>query len=133
MMDYPWTKLLSLLFALVWLINGLFCKVLHLVPRHEQIVAHIFNHQVAPSLTVIIGVLETMMAFWILSKWKPKTNAVVQMVLVAAMNLCEIILVPDLLLFGPFNIIIAGIFIFVVWYHAFRSEERRVGKECRYG
>jgi hypothetical protein len=27
--------------AIVWLINGLFCKVLHFVPRHELIVGRI--------------------------------------------------------------------------------------------
>jgi hypothetical protein len=34
-------KLLNYLIAAVWLVNGLFCKVLGLVPRHQEIVATI--------------------------------------------------------------------------------------------
>ena len=31
--------IVTYLIAAVWLVNGLFCKVLHLTPRHERIVA----------------------------------------------------------------------------------------------
>ncbi|MCR6721735.1 MAG: DoxX-like family protein [Chitinophagaceae bacterium] len=124
-MQFSWSLLLRICFALVWLINGLFCKVLNIVPRHQQIVARVVGHEWAPAATTMIGVLEMGMAFWILSRWKPKACAVSQMVVVAVMNIVEINIASDLLLFGPFNIILAGIFIFVVFYHAFRMKEAK--------
>jgi len=42
-------KLLTLLIATVWLANGLFCKLLNLVPRHRLIVARILG---APHATL---------------------------------------------------------------------------------
>lgn len=36
-------RFLTYLFALVWLVNGLLCKVLGLVPRHAAIVARILE------------------------------------------------------------------------------------------
>ncbi len=38
MKDKHLHNFLSILIAAVWLVNGLVCKVLNLVPRHEQIV-----------------------------------------------------------------------------------------------
>jgi hypothetical protein len=105
--------------ALVWLMNGLFCKVLHLVPRHERIVAAILGARYAPELTITIGVLETLMAVWIISGISPRLNAIAQMVVVAAMNLIEFFLVSDLLLFGRWNLMVAGFFIAVIYYWGF--------------
>ena len=44
--------------AAVWLINGLFCKVLNLVPRHEAIVSRILHTNNARLLTILIGLAE---------------------------------------------------------------------------
>ncbi|WP_420459075.1 hypothetical protein [Neolewinella sp.] len=38
--------------ALIWLTNGLYCKVLNLVPRHQEIVAAILGPAHARELTV---------------------------------------------------------------------------------
>jgi hypothetical protein len=42
---------ISYLIAAVWLINGLVCKVLNLVPRHREIVARILGDNHAPLFT----------------------------------------------------------------------------------
>jgi hypothetical protein len=105
--------------AAVWLANGLFCKVLNLVPRHASIVAHILNTSYSAILTIIIGLLEVIMAIWILSKIKSKLCAVIQIVVVALMNILEFTLVPHLLLWGRFNIIFASIFVAIVYYNQF--------------
>ncbi len=112
-------KLLKGLIAGVWLVNGLVCKVLDFVPRHEQIVASILSDTHSRTLTVLIGLSEIAMSIWILSKIKPRLNTVIQIVIVACMNIIEFILVPDLLLWGRFNIIIALIFISIVFYNEF--------------
>ena len=55
-------KALTLLISVVWLANGLFCKVLNLVPRHEQIVARILGEDYSRPLTILIGLSEVLMA-----------------------------------------------------------------------
>lgn len=112
-------RILTFLIATVWLANGLFCKVLNLVPRHEQIVARILGYDYSRTLTVLIGVSEVVMAIWILTKFKPKFNAIAQMTVVATMNILEFILVPDLLLWGRLNSVYALLFVGLVYYNEF--------------
>jgi len=112
-------KILTYLIAAVWLINGLFCKVLNFVPRHEQIVGRILGNDHSRSLTVLIGLAEIAMTIWILSRVKPKMNAVFQIAIVATMNIIEFILVPDLLLWGKANSIFAAVFIIVIYVNEF--------------
>ena len=108
-------KILTILIALVWLMNGLFCKVLGLTPRHEAIVARILGSDYAHPLTILIGLSEVIMAVWVLSKFKPKLNTLAQIILVVTMNILETILVPDLLLWGHWNLLWAVTFCFIVW------------------
>ena len=105
--------------ALVWLINGLFCKVLNLVPRHRLIVGNILGNRYAALFTKLIGIAEVLIAVWIVSNIQPVLCAVVQMVVVAVMNIIEVIKVPRLLLFGRVNILIAAFFIGVVYVNTF--------------
>jgi len=112
-------RVLTYFIATVWLINGLACKVLGLVPRHEQIVARILGDGFAKPLTILIGMAEIGMAVWVLKRWIPRTNAVVQMVLVATMNTLEFFMAPDLLLWGRINAIFAVLFIGFIYYWEF--------------
>ena len=112
-------KALTLLISVVWLANGLFCKVLNLVPRHEQIVARVLGEDYSRPLTILIGLSEIIMAVWVLSKFKSKLNATTQILVVAVMNTLEFILVPDLLLWGKLNSFYAFIFIGLVYYNEF--------------
>jgi hypothetical protein len=110
---------------MVWVANGLFCKVLHLVPRHQQIVARILGEEYALIATKTIGVLEIGMAVWILSRIQSRLCAITQMLIVATMNVIEFILVPDLLLFGRINIIVATFFILVIYVNEFKKSPLR--------
>ena len=105
--------------AAIWLTNGLFCKVLNLVPRHEQIVAQVLGLDYSRSLTVLIGLSEIVMAMWVLSKYRSRLNAIVQIVIIALMNTLEFILVPDLLLWGRFNSVFAFLLIALIYYNEF--------------
>lgn len=112
-------SLLTSLIASIWLINGLVCKVLDLVPRHQEIVATILGQEHAAILTKAIGFSEIAMAVWILSgKW-PRLNAISQMVIIAIMNVLEFILVPHLLLWGRLNLLFAVLLIVVIYYNEF--------------
>lgn len=112
-------KILRILIAAVWLLNGLVCKVLNLVPRHSEIVARILGNEYAESVTITIGLLEIGMAVWVFSGISTRLNAVVQILVIGAMNILEFVLVPDLLLWGRLNIIFASLFILTIYYNTF--------------
>ena len=112
-------KIIHLFIVAVWLINGLLCKVLNLVPRHQQIVGRILGETHAQAITVAIGLSEIAMAFWIFSRIRSRINAIVQILIVAIMNLIEFFLAPDLLLWGRANALFAMLFIGLIYYNEF--------------
>jgi len=112
-------KILTILISLVWLINGLFAKVLGFVPRHQEIVARILGSEISFVAVKVIGALEICMFIWIISRKFSRLAAVMQIIIVMTMNVMEFILVPDLLLFGRMNIIIALVFVCVVYVNEF--------------
>jgi hypothetical protein len=107
------------LIAMVWLANGLLCKVLNLVPRHQQIVARILGAEYAEIFTKLIGIAEILMVIWILSGIHSRLNTITQITVIATMNVIEFILAPDLLLWGRFNIVFAFMFLIVIYYNEF--------------
>lgn len=106
--------------AIVWIVNGLFCKLLNGVPRHGQIVSRILGPTYAAPLTRIIGFLEVLMAVWVLSGIKSRWCTLSQIVLIGIMNILEFFMAGDLLLFGPLNIVFAAIFIILLYIHGYR-------------
>lgn len=112
-------QLLTYFFAAVWFVNGLFCKVLDLVPRHRQIVGRILGESHASLITKLIGTAEIAMTVWILSGIEQRVNTVTQIVIVAAMNILEFFLAPDLLLFKRANAVVATLFILLIAYKEF--------------
>lgn len=124
MKDRKISKTLTFLIALVWFTNGLFCKVLNLVPRHQEIVSQILGYDYAGFLTKTIGLAEVLMAIWILSGIKTRLNAATQIIIVATMNVIEFILVPELLLWGRANALFALLFILIIYYNEFVVNKR---------
>lgn len=120
-------RLITYLIALVWLTNGLLCKVLMLVPRHAAIVARILGPAHASVLTRLIGLGEIGMALWVLSGIKPHWCAWAQIALILSMNTLEAVLAPDLLLWGRFNAVFAVLFCGLIYFHRLRPV-RRVGR-----
>jgi putative exporter of polyketide antibiotics len=112
-------KTLTYSTAAVWFVNGLLCKLLNLVPRHEEIVSRILGIGHATLFTKLIGLSEIVMALWIISRIKSRLNAIAQILIIATMNTMEFILVPDLLLWGKFNSVFAGIFITIIFFNEF--------------
>ncbi|MGY8909707.1 MAG: DoxX-like family protein [Flavobacteriales bacterium] len=119
------TKYLIIFIAIIWFINGFFCKMLNLVPRHQQIVARILDEEYAKEITFTIGVLEIIMVIWILSNYKSKLNALLQIAIIVSMNIIELIFVKDLLLFGNLNIVFASLFCGVIYYNEFILKQKR--------
>lgn len=114
-----WYRTLNILIAMIWLINGLYCKVLQLVPRHEVIVGNIVSVRHAHVLSLCIGLAEVLMAIWIMTGYRSKLNAWLQMAIIASMNILEFVLVPELLLWGRFNMIFALLLIGLIYYNQF--------------
>jgi DoxX-like family len=110
----------------VWIANGLFCKVLNFVPRHQEIVGKIIGNEYSFVLIKIIGSLEILMAIWILSKYKSRFCTIFQILIVTTMNIMEFVLAPELLLFGKINILIAGLFIAILYYNEFVLNKKTI-------
>lgn len=114
---------LNIIIALIWFINGLLCKVLNLVPRHQEIVLEITNSAYSKELTIMIGILEILMCFWVLSRIQPKFNAIIQIIIIASMNILEFIMTPHLLLWGKLNSVLAFLLILFIYLTNFHSNK----------
>lgn len=112
-------KSLTFFIAAVWFVNGFFCKLLDMVPRHELIVSRTLGPQFAMPLTKIIGTLEVLMSVWIVSRIMPRINAITQIMVIATMNALEFFMVPDLLLWGKGNAVFAFLLIMLIAYNGF--------------
>ena len=110
--------------ALVWLINGLYCKVLNQVPRHQEIVSGILETDAASIITPIIGTAEIGMSIWIISGIYRRFNVAVQIVVVSVMNALEFFLVPELLLWGKWNSFFALMFILILYVNEFGTSRK---------
>lgn len=112
-------NVLNILISLVWLINGLFAKVLGFVPRHQEIAAKILGDGISFIAVKVIGVLEIGMFIWVISRKYSRLAALMQIAVVLTMNVLEYIIAPELLLFGRLNIVIAVFFVSVVYFNEF--------------
>jgi len=99
--------------------TGFFVKILHFVPRHQEIVERILGNDNSKLLTLLIGFSETVMAVWILSGLWTRLNAITQILVIATMNTLEFFLAPDLLLWGKANALFAFLFILLIYYNEF--------------
>ena len=119
-------KILNYFIALIWFINGFFCKILNLVPRHQEIVARILNEEYSREITFTIGVLEILMVIWILSNYKSKLNSIAQILIVITMNIIEFVFAKDLLLFGKLNLLFALLFCSIIYYNEFGIKRKKL-------
>jgi len=74
--------------ALVWLYEGLWCKLLGKMPHQVDVVAAhpLFGPRSAATVLYAIGVVELGLAGWVVSGWQPVWCALTQTVLLVAMN-----------------------------------------------
>ncbi|HCN38288.1 MAG TPA: hypothetical protein DIS94_11330 [Bacteroidetes bacterium] len=119
-------KIINIFIALVWIVNGLFFKILNIVPRHKEIVNKIFPGDWSDLIILIIGILEVLLAIWILTGFKIRLNTLLQVLLILTMNIIEFFYVPDLLLFGKFNLFFAIIFCILILLNEFKLKKENV-------
>lgn len=112
--------------ASVWILFGLVFKVLNVVPRHETIVAAVLGGALAGPATLLIGLAETAMGLWILSRRWPIACAAAQTVAIVAMNTLELTLARDRLL-APLPMVCANVvFLAVGWWLALHTRAEAV-------
>lgn len=113
---------------MVWLLNGAYAKLFGQVPRHELIVKEILEVNNPNQLIIIIGILEIIMAIWIISNKYSKINAITQSALILLMNVLEQIYTPELLLWGKWNFAFAVLFVFFIIWNEFYNQPKRPEK-----
>ena len=76
--------------AAVWLYEGLWCKLLGGQPHQRQVVEAVprFGPQVGAGFLVVLGIVEVLIAIWILIRVAPLACAITQTALLAALNAC---------------------------------------------
>jgi len=119
-------RVLRYFIGTVWFVNGLYCKVLNLVPRHEEIVALILGDEHSRLLTILIGMGEIAIGIAVLSGKRIKQVVIAQMVLVGTMNIIEFTFAHELLLWGRLNLLFASLFIMLLYYYGFHSKSSEV-------
>lgn len=88
--------------ALVWLYQGLWCKLLGGVPRHEAVVGAVpfIGPAAARGVLIVLGLAECCIAVWVLSGKRMRDAAITQTVLLIVMNAAGTIwasrFIPDL-------------------------------------
>jgi DoxX-like family len=74
--------------ALVWLYQGLWCKLLGGVPRHEAVVGAVpfIGPGAARSVLTVLGLAECCIAAWVMSGKRLRDAAILQTALLIVMN-----------------------------------------------
>jgi uncharacterized membrane protein YphA (DoxX/SURF4 family) len=125
----PDYKLIRLSIALVWLYQGLWCKVLGRVPAHVAVISAVpFIGPAGGRVALLaLGLVECGIALWVLSGQRMRLAAIVQTCLLIVMNTGGLIwalrLVPD----PPGMILQNFAFLMLIWvateepHHAARA------------
>ncbi len=113
-------KLIRISIALVWLYQGLWCKVLGGVPHHQAVVSAVpfIGPAGSRAVLIVLGLIECGLAAWVLSGWQLAKAAAAQTVLLVAMNAGGLIwawrLLPD-----PAGMILQNFtFVLLIWIAA---------------
>jgi hypothetical protein len=116
----PDPKLIRASIALVWLYEGLWCKLLGGLPRHAEVIAAtpFLGPVTARAALITLGLGECGIAAWVLSGQRIRKAALVQTVLLVAMNAGGTIwarrLIPD-----PGGLIVQNLaFLVLIWIAA---------------
>ena len=115
--------------ASVWMVHGLYNKLLHASPRHLAIVQSVPGLAGAAGVRtlVAIGVFEVALALWVLSGLRARTCAAVQTAALLSMNVVELAVAPGLLLWPAGLIPLNAGFLALAWIAA----ESRGGTSLR--
>jgi uncharacterized membrane protein YphA (DoxX/SURF4 family) len=116
-------RLIRASIALVWLYQGLWCKLLGRLPQQKTLVAEVpfIGAATAETALVALGLIECCIAAWVLFGKQMRHAALVQTALLVAMNAGGIIwarrMIPD-----PGSMVVQNFaFLILIWIAAERS------------
>ena len=114
----------ALLVALVWVIHGAYNKLLHGSPRHLAIVQSVpgFDGAMGEHVLAAVGLLEVAIAVWVLSAWTPFLCAAVQTTALLSMNIVELSVARDLLMWPAGLVPLNLAFLALAWTAAATRE-----------
>jgi hypothetical protein len=114
----------ALFVASVWLLHGLYNKVLHGSPRHLAIVQSVpgLSGATGEQVLMTVGVLEIAIAVWVLAGWTPWLCAAAQTILLLSMNVVELSTARHLLLWPAGLIPLNVAFLALAWTAALSRE-----------
>jgi uncharacterized membrane protein YphA (DoxX/SURF4 family) len=123
----------SLFVASVWLVHGLFNKLLHGSPRHLQIVQSVpgLAGAAGERALILIGLVEVGIGLWVLSGWRPRRCAAVQTILLLSMNVTELTFARPLLLWPAGLVPVNLAFLGIAWVVALSREPSHVLSRLR--
>jgi hypothetical protein len=110
-------RLIRLAIALVWFYQGLWCKLLGGVPRHQAVVAAVpfIGPAASRAVLVLLGLIECGIAGWVLSGRQLRNAAMAQTVLLVVMNAGGLIWSWRLLA-DPVGMILQNfVFVLLIW------------------
>ena len=109
--------------AAVWLVHGLYNKLLGGSPRHLAIVQSVpgLSGAIGRYTLVAVGLMEVSIAAWMLSRRAPRTCAAVQTAVLLTMNALELTYARELLLWPAGLIPVNLCFLALVWIWAASS------------
>lgn len=124
----PDQKLIRISIALVWLYEGLWCKLLGEMPHHAEVIASVpfIGPAAARAALIALGLAECGIAVWVLSGARMRVAALVQTILLVAMNAGGTIwawrLIPD-----PGGMLVQNFaFLVLIWV---ATEDRRYASQ----
>jgi len=122
-MNFKPYQIIRFFIAMVWLVNGIYAKILGEVPRHELIVEKILQTSHAHQWIIGIGIAEIFMTVWILSGKHSKLNVIVQAIAILTMNILEFTFSSGLLLWGKMNLVFACLFVVLILWNEFKLKK----------
>jgi len=105
----------TVIVAAVWLVHGLFNKLLHFSPRHLLMVQSVPGLAGSRGEIVLtaVGLFEVALALWVLSGWAASVCAAIQTIVLLSMNVVELSVARSLLLWPagliPINLMFLGL------------------------
>lgn len=115
----PWW-LIHVAVAAVWLYEGLWCKLLGREPNQARVVGAVpqLGARFGGPFLKMLGIVEVVLALWVLSRIGPVVCALAQTVLLVALNACGLLFASELIHDPPGMLVKNFAFLVLVWVSA---------------
>jgi hypothetical protein len=115
----PWW-LIHVAVAAVWLYEGLWAKLLGREPNQARVVGAVpqLGARFGGSFLQMLGIVEVVLALWVLSRLAPVVCALAQTVLLVALNTCGLLFARGLIHDPPGMLVKNFAFLVLVWVSA---------------